>query len=253
MSVALAGAAIGLLGSLHCVGMCGGIAGALSAAAPRRGAGGEVAMRSLAYNTGRVASYTAAGALAGGFGAALAGLGGPTGTLVLRGLAAALIVAAGLYVGGWSTFVTRLESLGASMWRRVSPLTRRLGPMGSVPTAFALGALWGWLPCGLVYSALAVAAASGSALDGALTMAAFGAGTLPVMLAMGLAAGRGTSLLRTPVARRFAGAMVVAFGVWTFAAAAGASQRLAASAASGEAVPSCHSAGQDPAAGGSIP
>lgn len=240
MSVVLAGAAIGFLGSLHCVGMCGGIAGAFSAAAPRRGGGSDAVLRSLAYNAGRIGSYATAGALAGGLGGALAGLGGPNGTLALRGLAALLIIAAGLYVGGWSTFVTRIEALGSALWRRLAPLTRRLGPIGSVPAAFALGALWGWLPCGLVYSALAVAAASGSSGDGALVMAGFGAGTLPAMLTVGLAAGRGSAFLRGASARRFAGAMVVVFGLWTFAAAASASHRLATAPPS--ATGSCHDA-----------
>lgn len=240
MSIALAGLAMGFLGSSHCIGMCGGIAGALSAAPGGAAHSGEAFRRSLANNVGRVASYTSAGAVAGGFGAAFAGLGGADGMLVLRGVAALLIVAAGLHVAGWSSALLGLEKLGGGVWRRLAPLAQRARSSHSLPAALAFGALWGWLPCGLVYSALVVAAASGSAAGGALVMAGFGLGTLPATLAIGVFAGRGRSLLRSPSARRAAGLAVIVFGVWTFAAGASASQRLTAAAASGEAAPSCH-------------
>ena len=238
MSIALAGLAMGFLGSSHCIGMCGGIAGALSASsAGGADAGRGNVRRSLSYNLGRIASYTLMGAIAGAFGAALAGLGGAGGMLVLRSLAALLIVAAGLYVAGWSSAVVRIESLGGVLWRRVAPLARRARRSTSPLAALGFGALWGWLPCGLVYSALAVAAASGSSTDGALMMAGFGLGTLPATLAIGVFAGRGVSFLRAHAARKFAGAMVVAFGLWTFAAAAGT---LARTSSAG---PACHDAG----------
>lgn len=239
MSIALAGLAMGFLGSSHCIGMCGGIAGALSAA-PGTSAGGDALRRSLANNAGRLASYSAAGALAGGFGAAFAGLGGAEGMLVLRAVAALLIVAAGLHVAGWSSALLNLERLGGGLWRRVAPWARRARASNSFAAALAFGALWGWLPCGLVYSALVVAAASGSAASGAMVMAGFGLGTLPATLAVGVFAARGRSLLRSPAARRAAGLAVIVFGVWTFAAGATASQRMEESAAAGAAVPSCH-------------
>lgn len=240
MSIALAGLAMGFLGSSHCLGMCGGIAGALSAAPGGAKDGGEALRRSLANNAGRLASYTVAGAIAGGFGAAFAGLGGAHGMLVLRGIAALLIVAAGLHVAGWSSALLNLEKLGGGLWRRVAPFAQRARASRSLGAALAFGALWGWLPCGLVYSALVVSAASGSAASGALVMAGFGLGTLPATLAVGIFAGRGRLLLRSPSARRAAGLAVIVFGVWTFAAGASASQRLAESAAGGAALPSCH-------------
>lgn len=241
MSFALAGLAMGFLGSSHCIGMCGGIAGALTAARPATAgdtpprASADL-RRSLLGNTGRIASYTAMGAATGAFGAALAGLGGTTGMFALRTLAALLIVASGLYLAGWSGLVVRLEAAGGRLWRRVAPLARAARASSSPLAPLAFGALWGWLPCGLVYSALAVAAASGSATNGALAMAAFGLGTLPATLMVGLFAGRGAALLRTRAARQFAGAMVVAFGVWTFAAAASAWSPQASAGAS------CHEA-----------
>jgi sulfite exporter TauE/SafE len=231
VNIALAGLAMGFLGSSHCIGMCGGIAGALSSA----NAGGTDRShfgRSLAYNAGRIASYSVAGALAGGFGAAFAGIGGSGGMLALRGFAALLIIAVGLYVAGWSSAVVRIERLGGGLWRRIAPLARRARASSSPLAALAFGALWGWLPCGLVYSALVVAAASGSSASGALVMAGFGLGTLPALLAVGVLAGRGLATLRTPAARQVAGAMVIAFGIWTFAAAASASLRSGAGPAS---------------------
>lgn len=249
MSVALAGAAMGLLGSAHCLGMCGGIAAALSVApaAPGDNAAGQRApasprsslRRPLAYNLGRVGSYATMGLLAGAFGSALAGLGGSSGLFVLRSLAALIIVAAGLYLAGWSGALVRLERLGGTWWRQhVAPRARGLRGSTSPLAHLALGALWGWLPCGLVYSALALAATSGSAASGAATMLAFGLGTLPATMAMGMAAEGGTSLLRGPAARRMAGAMVVVFGVWTFAASASV---YSAAPPSGDSV-ACHDA-----------
>jgi len=219
VSIALAGLAMGFLGSSHCIGMCGGIAGVLSAAR-----GGNV-QRSTLYNLGRIASYTTMGALAGTFGAALAGVGGASGMLVLRSLAALLIVAAGLSVAGWTGAIAPLERLGSALWRPIAPLARKARASSSPLAALGFGVLWGWLPCGLVYSALAVAAAAGSGTDGALVMAAFGFGTLPATLAIGVFAGRGARLLRDRRARGLAGATVVVFGLWTFAAAVGAFER----------------------------
>lgn len=225
MSVALAALAMGFLGSAHCVGMCGGIAAALSAAAPA-GAGTPV-RRSLAYNAGRIASYTLVGALAGLFGATLAGLAGTTGMLVLRSLAALLIVAVGLYLAGWSRLVGRIETAGAALWRRLGPVARRLRTSSSPIAAFSFGMMWGWLPCGLLYSALAIAAASGSWTEGALSMAAFGLGTLPATLSIGLVAGRGASLLRSHAARAACGVLVIVFGAWTMVGAVAAARTTA--------------------------
>jgi hypothetical protein len=225
VSVALAGLAMGFLGSAHCVGMCGGIAAALSAASP--GGAATQVRRSFAYNAGRIASYTVMGALAGLFGATLAGLAGTTGMLVLRSLAALLIVAVGLYLAGWSPVVGRIEVAGGVVWRRLAPLARRVRVSASPLAAFGFGALWGWLPCGLLYSALAIAAASGSWTDGALSMAAFGLGTLPATLSIGVFAGRGASFLRSHAARAACGVLVIGFGAWTMVGAVTAAQTTA--------------------------
>lgn len=208
-----AGFAVGLVGSVHCVGMCGGIAGALALAVPAEKRSGW--SRPLLYGWGRVTTYTLAGALAGAFGLAAAAALGPAGTSLLRALAATLIVALGLYLGGWWTGLVALERAGASLWRRIAPAAHGLRPGSSAAGAFVLGMLWGWLPCGLVYSALALAATVGDPVGGAALMAGFGLGTVPAVLGAGFAALRVGALLRAAASRQVAGAMVVAFGVWT--------------------------------------
>lgn len=213
-----AGFSVGLVGSVHCVGMCGGIAGALamSAATQPRGRVTEP-LRQVLYGSGRVTSYALAGAIAGGVGSAAAAAIGPGGTSLLRVVAAALIVALGLYLGGWWNGLAAVERAGALLWKRLAPATRALRPGASMPRAFVLGMLWGWLPCGLVYSALALATAAGSAAGGAMLMAGFGAGTVPAVAGTGLAARQIGALLRAPASRSAAGVIVIALGIWTLA------------------------------------
>jgi sulfite exporter TauE/SafE len=129
-------------------------------------------------------------------------------------MANGLVILLGLYLAGLGRSVAGLERLGAALWRKVSPLGRRWLPVESVPRALAVGALWGWLPCGLVYSVLALALVSGSATRGAFVMLAFGLGTLPNLLAAGLAVGTLRTLLRRRGVRLAAGLAVAALGVW---------------------------------------
>jgi sulfite exporter TauE/SafE len=213
---------MGLLGSAHCVAMCGGVVGVLCAGMPVQLRTRPVRQLpfTLAYNAGRLASYTMAGLLAGGVGALATDL-APIrfGQLALRCLAGALMVGVGLYLAGlWPSFA-RLEHLGAPVWKRVQPLVRRLLPVRSPVRAAAVGLLWGAMPCGLVYAALGLALGAGSASAGAMTMAAFGLGTLPMLLAMGVVASGVSRLSRRPVVRRGAGVLVGAFGVLSLALA----------------------------------
>ncbi|MFB8829256.1 sulfite exporter TauE/SafE family protein [Azotobacter sp. CWF10] len=209
----LASAAIlGLLGGGHCLGMCGGLMGALTLAIPPEQRGHRLRLL-LAYNLGRVLSYAAAGLLIGLGGWALAN---SPAALVLRIVAALLLIAMGLYLAGWWSGLTRLEALGQRLWRHLQPVASRLLPVDSLPRALLLGAVWGWLPCGLVYSTLLWAASQGSALDSALLMLAFGLGTWPVLLATGLAAERLTAWLRQRHVRIAGGLLVILFGFWTF-------------------------------------
>lgn len=202
---------LGLLGGGHCLGMCGGLMGALTLAIPKEQRSRRFRLL-LAYNLGRILSYAAAGLLIGMAGWAVAN---SPGALVMRIIAALLLIAMGLYLAGWWSGLTRIESLGRGLWRHIQPVASKLLPVSTLPRAMLLGALWGWLPCGLVYSTLLWSASQGNALDSGLLMLAFGLGTWPVLLATGLAAERTTALLRKRGARMAGGLLVIVFGVWT--------------------------------------
>lgn len=200
---------VGLLGGTHCVGMCGGIVGALSMGAPGRWS------LLFAYNAGRILSYSAAGAIAGALGAASLGLEGQVPVrLGLYLLANLMLIALGLYLLGITRALVFTEKAGQSLWRLIQPLTRRFLPASNVLQAFPLGVLWGWLPCGLVYSALATSLAAGSAGRGALTMLAFGLGTLPNLLLAGIVLARLNEFVRRSAVRLISGLLVLGFGVY---------------------------------------
>lgn len=200
---------IGLLGGTHCIGMCGGIVSALSMGGKSRFS------LHLAYNAGRIVSYTVAGALAGTLGGLSLTLSGQLPLRIVLYVAANLmLVALGFYLIGLTQFLAFTERLGQPLWQRLQPLSRRYLPAHSVAQAFPLGLLWGWLPCGLVYSALVTALSSGSAAGGAGLMLAFGIGTLPNLLLAGLLAVRLRAYASNPWVRRMAGLLVLGFGVW---------------------------------------
>lgn len=202
---------LGLLGGGHCLGMCGGLMGALTMAIPADQRSRRMHLL-LAYNLGRILSYASAGLLIGLAGWAVAN---SPGALALRVVAALLLIAMGLYLAGWWSGLTRIEGLGRWLWRYIQPIASRLLPVSSLPRALLLGALWGWLPCGLVYSTLLWAASQGNALDSGLLMLAFGIGTCPVLLATGVAAQQTTALLRKRGVRMAGGLLVIVFGIWT--------------------------------------
>jgi uncharacterized protein len=200
---------VGLLGGTHCVGMCGGIVGALSMGVPARWS------MHLAYNAGRILSYAIAGALAGALGAASLTLDGQAPVrLALYLLANLMLVALGLYLLGVTRALAFTERAGQHLWRHIQPLTRRFLPATTVLQAFPLGILWGWLPCGLVYSALATALSAGSPGQGALLMLAFGLGTLPNLLLAGILLARLNEFVRRPAVRIASGLLVLGFGIY---------------------------------------
>ena len=200
---------VGLLGGTHCVGMCGGIVGALSLGAPARWS------MHLAYNAGRILSYGVAGFLAGALGAASLTLDGQAPVrLMLYLLANLMLVALGLYLLGVTRALAFTERAGQHLWRHIQPLTRRFVPAKTVAQAFPLGVLWGWLPCGLVYSALTTALVAGSPGRGALLMLAFGLGTLPNLLLAGILLARVNEFVRRPLVRIASGLLVLGFGIY---------------------------------------
>ncbi|MDR1999925.1 MAG: sulfite exporter TauE/SafE family protein [Zoogloeaceae bacterium] len=203
---------VGLLGGTHCVGMCGGIVGALAAQVSGERAGWPL---HLAYNLGRILSYAAAGALVG----AIGGLGlafGPVAKVQLAFyiLASLMLIALGFYLMGFTRSLAFVERAGQTLWRRIQPLTRRFLPVRGAAQALPLGMLWGWLPCGLVYSVLANTLVSGSATRGALAMAVFGLGTLPNLLLAGMLLSRFRRFAQARAARIAAGLLVLGFGLY---------------------------------------
>ena len=207
---------MGLFGGAHCITMCGGVSSLLCAGRPS-----PSSRYALAYNAGRVASYTLLGLVAGALGTLPFGMPMDVVRFALRALAAICMLTVGLHLVGLPSFVKALERAGTPVWRRVAPLARRLLPLRTPWHALAAGGLWALMPCGLLYGALALAASAESPALGATTMAAFGLGTLPVMLAVGFVAGRVAQAFARTWVRRCAGALVLAFGVWSTAGLAG--------------------------------
>jgi len=202
---------VGLLGGGHCVGMCGGIVGAVSMHLPQSK---SKAPFLLSYNAGRILSYTFAGAIAGLVGASSFFLEHVLPIQhVLYGISSLMLIALGLYLADIWHGVTHLERAGKGIWKTLQPFSKRYIPVQNIKQAFFLGSLWGWLPCGLVYSVLIAAIATGSAINGGLLMLAFGLGTLPTLLTMGMAAVRLKTVLQNIWVRRASGLLVLGFGL----------------------------------------
>ncbi|QYK07160.1 sulfite exporter TauE/SafE family protein [Shewanella zhangzhouensis] len=221
MDYSLSGAfLVGLMGGVHCFGMCGGLLGAFSSQIPAPARhDNPLAHRLgflLSYNGGRIASYTLAGAIAGGATGGLSLLfdAGHL-TLFLRFLAGIMMILLGLYVAKIWSGVVFIETLGKGLWRVIQPFGKRLLPIDTRAKAILAGSVWGWLPCGLVYSTLTWSVASANPLDGALIMLFFGLGTLPALLSVGVAAKSLMGWLQRRAVRWLSGALLMAFGVQT--------------------------------------
>ncbi|OEY68046.1 cytochrome biogenesis protein [Marinobacter sp. X15-166B] len=206
---------IGFLGSTHCLGMCGGISASLSMALPvGRGFRVRQTLMLLAFNGARIASYVLIATLIALLSTQASAQWGPLG-LGLRTLAGVLLILMGLSMAQWWQGIRYVEKLGAPVWARLAPLTARLLPVRHPVQALALGSLWGWLPCGLVYSTLGWAALQPSVAGAAGTMLFFGLGTLPSMLGTGFAARSITRLRSHTGFRSITGTLLILFGVWT--------------------------------------
>jgi len=209
---------VGLLGSVHCLGMCGGIVGALTLGlkddirrSPR-----ALLPYLIFYNAGRIASYAAAGALLGlAGGQVLALVPASTARVIAAVLSGGFMIALGLYLTGAWPGLALLERAGGKLWRHLEPLGRRFLPVDHPVKAGLLGLVWGWLPCGMVYAALAWSLTVGDAARGALLMVAFGLGTLPMLLVMGGAAHSLAAFVRLRVVRQGAGILIVLFGLYS--------------------------------------
>lgn len=226
---------LGLLGSVHCAAMCGGLASAFALAIPANAPVRTRAQMLLGLSAGRILGYAVAGAVVGTLGLAVAGVLGATGAAALRALAGVALIALALVVAGVVRPAIAFERLGARVWRRLQPMAVALRHDLRAGNVLALGFLWGWLPCGLVYSALGWAATTGTPASAALVMLGFGLGTLPGVLLPTVAAFRLGTIVRAQSSRRVAAVMLAAFGLWTIV---GASTMLAAARAGG----ACHHA-----------
>ena len=230
---------IGLLGSGHCIAMCGGITTMLTSALPsnkyennqqipvndQQGNQNDVQdgcqkqsskfTLVFCYNLGRIASYSFIGAIVGFTGSIAAkNIGLPLASLRL--FSAVFVILLGLYLGKWLMWLNQIEALGKKLWQQISPLASRAIPVNTPLKALGLGAIWGWLPCGLVYSILTWALASSSIINGASIMFFFGLGTLPALLTLSLGFNSIKNILINPFLRKIMALILIGFGIYSF-------------------------------------
>ena len=164
----------------------------------------------MTYNIGRIISYGTAGLIAGAIGAGVfQSTGIESGHAVLRVIGVMMMVAIGLYLTGWLPQIASVEKIGIPLWKRLEPIGRKLVPVASLPKALAYGLIWGWLPCGMVYFVLVWALTTGSAVNGALTMVAFGLGTLPTLVTAGFMTSWITRFTHSTRARQVVGLLII--------------------------------------------
>jgi len=212
--------AAGIASSVHCLAMCGGIANALALKvkldATANASHSAMALNGLTHQLGRIIGYGVLGGIGGALGGALsAALSGWHVPQLFRLIAAALIIALGFQLVLGRPMLRAIERAGAGLWRRLAPWVGRIDRQG-VYGALLIGMMWAMMPCGLIYSMLAIAALSASPLTGAAMMVAFGAGTLPAVFGGSLLISSASTRLfgrRTPA--RAAGALLLTFGIWT--------------------------------------
>lgn len=246
---------MGLFGGLHCVGMCGGVSSALSFAvgqSSRRRRFGIL----LSYNIGRLGTYALMGAIVGSglqlfFSAVGAEVVSETSLTSLdsqhvhhnshdshpteksftntfpqlniaRLIAGCFLVAMGSYLAGWWFGLVYLEKkVGGFLWRYLQPISQSIFPVTTFPKALLLGAIWGWLPCGLVYTALVFSASQAHVVYSAVTMLMFGLGTLPFLLLSGFFAEELKRFLQKKYLKQAIGLFIILFGLLTIAGAVG--------------------------------
>lgn len=214
LSVALL---MGVFSSLHCIGMCGSIIGSLtfSLAPEIRNDKKRLLPFILSYNAGRITSYAIAGALAGLFEVLITmPFGEGHGHRILQMLSALIMTGAGLYIAGWFPRFAYIEKLGLHIWRRIEPCGRKLIPVKDCQHAYLFGMVWGWIPCGLVYAALALTVTTGSVIQSSLTMVAFGLGTLPAVIGVGAMIGILTRLATHQRFKQIVGIIMIALALF---------------------------------------
>lgn len=201
---------LGFMGSTHCLGMCGGIISLLSMNNPN-----HTGLRNqLAYQFGRITTYSLLGLLVGGLGL-MASDTHQQAVLILRTLSATLLILMGVYLMGLTGALVWLERFGGQLWLHLQPLSKHIIPITNLKRATVLGLLWGFLPCGLIYTTLAWAATSASPTQGAAVMMCFGLGNLPALLSAGLFAKQVAAFRQHLLVKYGFGLSIVALGIWT--------------------------------------
>lgn len=200
---------LGLSGAGHCLVMCGGIAAGI-------GSQQQNAIRPIWFNTGRIMTYCLAGIFVASIGFWLKEQHQWL-MYTLRSLAGVLLILMGLYVARWTLWLTRIEQLGQYIWKPIQPLVAPLIQSNSNLAAIKLGMLWGFLPCGLIYSTLSWVGANQTPLMGGLAMLFFGLGTLPAMLTSSYAAKTLLMMMRKNWIKQTSGGLLILYGLWTIA------------------------------------
>lgn len=213
MTDLLAAFLIGVAGSVHCSAMCGGVIAGLNYAIP---ANRPLLPYAMCYNIGRIISYSLAGLLAGALGQVFSHQVG-IGIVVLKLISGIMLILLGAYIGNWWRALAFIETSGAKLWRRISPLAKRFVPFKTPVHALPYGLIWGWLPCGLVYSTLAWSMASGQATHSAILMLSFGLGTLPATLLLAFSAKQILAVTQSPRTKQIIAIALLCYGVLTIA------------------------------------
>ena len=213
--VLLSALVVGLIGSGHCLGMCGGIAAAFSPSVSSLNPQRRIAA-TIVFNLGRISSYAIAGFVAG----ALSFVIGSQINIgywseIMRLATGITIAAIGIALLFQLPLLNSLEHLGQPVWRRLAPLTVKLRSEVTPNKAYLLGLLWGWIPCGMVYSMLLVALMSGQPHYGVMIMVCFGLGTLPALTLSGLFLAQLGRRFERKNLLRYAGLLCLLVGIWT--------------------------------------
>lgn len=175
----LAAFSMGLFGSPHCLGMCGGIVTAFGLSMQHVSDSKKNGLI-LTYHFGRLISYSLLGLIASVVGVAI--FQSIMSNSAPRIVLGAVLVLIGLAMLGLPLF-NQLEKFGMRFWQSLAPLRKKVFPIDSFGKALFAGLLWGFLPCGLVYGALMMAIAGNNIATGAALMFVFGLGTMPMLIA----------------------------------------------------------------------
>lgn len=198
---------LGFFGSTHCLGMCGGIVSSFNLT------GKHSFIKQLHYHAGRISTYVLLGLIFGLLGQGLENI--QALIIPLRLFAGIMLILMGLYLLGKTTSLLWLEKSGSYLWRVINPLSRFVLPVQHNWQAFILGMIWGFLPCGLIYSTLPLAMGSGDTLQAGLIMLCFGLGTLPLLLSLGFIQQHLMYLKQNRPLRLSAGLIIIGFGIWS--------------------------------------